>query len=56
MEENMVGVNVKFNLGATKLKVNALKTKVRRNICSIRIKDLINLKGNSSNIQTSKSG
>ncbi len=47
---------MKFNLGATKSKVDALKTKARCKICSNRIKDLIDLKGNSSNIQTSKLG
>jgi hypothetical protein len=53
MEENRARISVKFNLGATRPKVNVLKTKVRCNICNNIIKDL---KGNSSNIQTFKLG
>jgi len=41
MEENMVGINVKFNLGATRPKVDALKTKARCTICNNKFKDLI---------------
>jgi hypothetical protein len=55
MEENMAGVSVKFNLGATKPKIDVLKTKVRPNMCNVKIKNLINLKGNCSNIQLNKS-
>jgi hypothetical protein len=43
MEENTVGINVKFNLGAIRPKVDALKTKARCTICNNKIKDLINL-------------
>jgi len=46
IEENMLKVNVKFNLRATRPKVNALKSKVRSNIHNNTIKDLINLKEN----------
>jgi len=56
MEENKTKVNMKFNLKATKPKINVFKTKARRNICNNKITNLIYLKGNSSNIQTSKSG
>jgi hypothetical protein len=38
MEENMVGVTVKFNLRATRSKIHASKTKVRRNIFVIKFK------------------
>jgi hypothetical protein len=55
IEENKVRINVKFNLKATRPKINALKTKARHNICNNKIAILIYLKGNSSNIQTSKS-
>lgn len=50
-----MGVNLKFNLGATRPKVNALKTKVIRNINNNTIKGLIDLKRNISNIQLRKS-
>jgi hypothetical protein len=56
MEENKVGINVKFNLRATRSKVHASKTKARRNICSNKSKNLIDLKINISNIKTSTSG
>lgn len=56
MEESRVGVNVKFKLRATRSKVQASKTKARRNICSNKIKDLIDLKMNISKIKTSISG
>jgi len=46
---------VKFNLGATRPKVDALKTKVIHNIGNNTIKDLINLKGNISKYSTKKS-
>jgi len=54
MEKNKVGVTVKLNLRVTKPKVNALKTKAKWNIRNNKIKNLIDLKGNSSNIQTSR--
>jgi hypothetical protein len=50
-----LGVIVKFNLGATTPKIDALKTKAKHSIHNNRIKDFINLKGNISNIQASKS-
>jgi hypothetical protein len=56
MEENKVGISVKFNLRATRSKVHASKTKARHNICSNKSKDLIDLKMNISNIKTSTSG
>jgi hypothetical protein len=37
LEENRAGVGVKFNLGATRLKVHVLKTKARGNIQSNKI-------------------
>ncbi len=46
---------MKFNFGATRPKVDALKTKARCNIRNNIIKDLIDLKGNISNIQLKKS-
>jgi hypothetical protein len=55
MEENRVGVSVKFNLRAIRSKVHVSKTKAKRNICSNKIKDLIDLKMNISNIKTSTS-
>jgi hypothetical protein len=45
---------VKFNFGTTNPKIDALKTKVRRNISNIIIKDLIDLKGNTSSVQLRK--
>jgi hypothetical protein len=54
MEENKARVNVEFNLKPTIPKINALKIKVRHNICNNKITNLIYLKGNNSNIQTSK--
>jgi hypothetical protein len=56
MEENKARVNVKFNLKATRPKINVLKTTARHNICNNKIINLIYLKENSSNIQISKSG
>jgi hypothetical protein len=43
MEENIVGINVKFNLGAVRPKIHALKTKARCIICNNKIKELIDL-------------
>ncbi len=43
IEENRLGINVKFNLGAARPKIDVLKRKVRCNICSNTIKDLIDL-------------
>jgi hypothetical protein len=53
MQQNKARISVKFNWGATKPKVNVLKTMARCNICNNIMKDL---KGNNSNIQKSKSG
>jgi hypothetical protein len=38
MEENMVGMNVKFNLGATRPKVDALKTRLDAPFVIIKLK------------------
>jgi 6-phosphofructokinase len=54
MEKNKVGMTVKLNLRVTKPKVNVLKTKAKWNIRNNKIKILIYLKGNNSNIQTSR--
>jgi hypothetical protein len=45
---------MKFNLVATRSKVDALKTKAKCNICNNKIKILVDLKGNISNIQLKK--
>jgi len=55
IEENISRVNVKFNLVAIRPKVDVLKTKAKRNIRNNTIKNLIDLKGTSSNIQQKKS-
>ncbi len=51
IEENMLEINVKFNLMATRSKIDALKTKTKHNICNNTIKGLVDLKRNILNIQ-----
>ncbi len=55
IEENMLGVSVKFNLVAIKPKVDVLKTKAKHIIHNNTTKNLIDLKRTISNIQLKKS-
>jgi hypothetical protein len=50
IEENKLGVYVKFNLGVARPKIDVLKTNASCNICSDTIKNLIDLKRKISNI------